>query len=230
MVSEPPLPLDRKKRVGSTVSMNDGHQFAPGTLSSFHPSADDSVPSTLPSSMHSPRNSIDRFLERSPSFSTSPQDLSTRPSRRSSTWTDDKPPSQRSLPSLSDLLDHRALPNGGLPSDANGFPYHRGPLTESPGPMATLQHEHSSAGSTSSGSSYGFPRTPTDASLPIHALLGSSKPTHPFDPIQRPQAFRGDPVPVEYKPVYSTPHVNGASLSPLANGRPALSRFSWYKY
>ena len=210
--------------------MNDGHHFAAGTPSSFHPSADDSLPSTLPSSMHSPRNSIDRFLERSPSFSTSPQDLSTRPSRRSSMWTDDQPPIQRSLPSLSDLLDHRALANGGPPSDTNGFPYPRGPISESPGSIpglvgtATLQHDHSSAGSTSSGSSYGFPRTPTDASLPIHALLGSSKPNHPFEPIQRPQVYRGDPVPVEYKPVYPTPHVNGASLSPLTNGKPTPIR------
>ncbi|KAI0175695.1 hypothetical protein GGR52DRAFT_324915 [Hypoxylon sp. FL1284] len=58
----------------------------------------------------------------------------------------------------------------------------------------SLKTEESSTGSSSSTNSYSMPRTPSDASLPIHALL-SSKPEPPYIPqgqipIHRPQSSR----------------------------------------
>ncbi|KAI1253075.1 hypothetical protein MGN70_005283 [Eutypa lata] len=56
----------------------------------------------------------------------------------------------------------------------------------------SLKTEPSSTGSISSSSSY-FPRTPSDASLPIHALL-SSKPEPSYPPQQAPAAKASPPV------------------------------------
>jgi hypothetical protein len=109
---------------------------------------------------------------------------------------------------------------GPHPGDLQGYPFPRNvnpDSTRSPPALVggktkppNLQHEQSSSGSLSSASSYGFPRTPIDGSLPIHALL-SEKPQH--------QPFGG-------MPQYPLPHlyhrqqsIDGLGMS-FSNGRP----------
>lgn len=106
-------------------------------------------------------------------------------------WMDDQqlkhPSAQRHLPSLSDVFEDQRLMGSGRPSDGNGYGYQRERIhNNSPGPLPSLggsedarsppilRHDQSSAGSTSSGSSYGYPRTPLDGPMPIHALLASN--------------------------------------------------------
>ncbi|KAH8890869.1 hypothetical protein GQ53DRAFT_782156 [Thozetella sp. PMI_491] len=227
-----PLPQARQQRINSTVSATtESHYPSVMTPSSHHYSMEDS--------MASPGTSADRLLERSPTYSsTSPRDMSARPSRRNSGWIDDQQPNLRSLPPLSDVFDSRSLLNGGPPNDVNGFPFSRGPISESPGPVPglisldkkppPLNKEQSSSASTSSGSgsnsSYGFPRTPIEGSLPIHALLGSTKlgPSYedctPPLPLVQPM-YRSGPSPPELNPVYPPrPQVNGIAQPPMTNG------------
>jgi hypothetical protein len=200
-------PPSRKRRVNSNVSASEAHYSGIPSISQ-HPSLDESVTS--------PSAALDHFSERSPTFSTSPRDVSIGRSRRNSGWIDDAPGSQRHLPSLSDVFDNR--------SEVNGFPFHRGLLTESPAAVPglteskppSLRKEQSSAGSNSSASSYSYPRTPIEGSLPIHALLGSSKSSHPYDAAQ-PPLYQSGPISHEPKQPFPRPHVNGSSPS-LTNG------------
>jgi len=134
-------------------------------------------------------NHLDRrSSERSPTFTTSPRDLpTTLPGRRESAWSEDQQANeQRHLPSFSDVFDGSRFAH---PNETTGFPFPRthhnfdNPDSRPP----TLKHDTSSAGSTSSSaSSYGFPRTPLEGPLPIHALLhgGSKQPNHPFETSQ----------------------------------------------
>jgi len=90
---------------------------------------------------------------------------------------------RRNLPSLSDVFEGRNLSNGIATSEADGHPaYPRARVNGSPGPPPSLMSGESRSPSLrqeystgSASSSYSFPRTPIEGSLPIHALL-SGKP------------------------------------------------------
>lgn len=137
-------------------------------------------------------NTADRHsAERSPTFSTSTGDLPPIPTRRSSQWMEDQrsehPGIQRYLPSLYDVVERQRC----HPQELNGFGFPR--EHPSPGPLPglvggdnrplMLRKEDSSAGSASSGSSYGYPRTPGDG-LPIHALLSQQQSYFPSMPAE----------------------------------------------
>jgi hypothetical protein len=193
------------------------------TPASLHASLDDPI--------HSPiSQSLDRrSTEQSPITSTiSPRDATLPHLNMAPAWTEEQRGEQRALPSLSDMLDHRSLLNSGPPmGDANGFPFPASHRSSSPGaapppqliggdsrPQTLKKEQPSSSSTTSSGSSFGFPRTPTEASLPIHALLSSTKPNAPYDP---PPVFPGPP---ELKPSFLSKRPNGTSR-PLTNGNHA---------
>lgn len=217
--SEPPT--TRRQRLDSVVSMNSPTV----TPVSHHASPEVSI--------HSPVTaSLDRqSAERSPTFSTSPRDLPSPP-RPSSNWVEDQrsehPGVQRHLPSLSDVFENqRFAPPGHSQNDPNGYPFPRDHMSNSPGSMPgliggdgrtpTLKKEGSvSTGSLSSGgSSYGFPRTPIEGSLPIHALL-ASKPNH-YDSSQMQSYFQGVPLPPDHKPSFGHQTPTGDRL-PVTNG------------
>ncbi|KAB5580526.1 hypothetical protein GE09DRAFT_1167989 [Coniochaeta sp. 2T2.1] len=184
----------RHHRLSSVVSATDSH-VSP-TPAFRHASLDDAV--------HSPLDR--RSSERSPVIRASPRDLGMA-HRRGPLWHDDQgaePP--RLLPSLSDVFDPRGpLSSGHSTADINGFPFPRSYNSDSVGPppglveserkMPTLKKEQSSAGSISSGSSYSYPRTPIEGSLPIHALL-SEKPPQPINSIMQ---FHGNPMAADHK-------------------------------
>ncbi|KAI1122393.1 hypothetical protein F5Y10DRAFT_76085 [Nemania abortiva] len=84
----------------------------------------------------------------------------------------------------------------------------------------SLKHEQSSRGSTSSASSY-LPRTPSDASLPIHALL-SSRPEPPA-----PSYVQTTPPPIINGQISQAPlPLHSAQQSRLPGGFHSSSRFS----
>lgn len=221
--SEPPA--NQQQRLDSVVSMN-----SPGaTPASHHASPEASIHSPITASLDG------QSAERSPTFSASPRDLPLPP-RRSSKWAEDQrsehPGALRHLPSLSDVFDNQrfAPPPGHPQNDPNGYPFSRDHMSNSPGPMPgliggdrrtpTLKKEDSvSTGSLSSGSSYGFPRTPIEGSLPIHALL-ASKPNH-FESGQAQSYFQGVPLPPDHKPSYGHQTPNGSGM-PATNGLLAL--------
>jgi len=216
--SEPPR---SRHRLDSTISANES-PYSPTT-----------TPASPQESTHSPiLNNLDRHsAERSPTFSTSPGDIPPIPIRRTSNWMEDQRMEnhavQRHLPSLSDVFESQRLASSRHPSnDVNGYGFpHDHP---SPVPMPNLiggdsrppilRKEDSSAGSASSGSSYGYPRTPIDGSLPIHALL-TSKPSPHFEPIQQQSYFQGAHIP-EHKPPFAQHAPNGVA-SPVTNGLPS---------
>jgi hypothetical protein len=215
--SEPPP--SRQQRISSTASMTDSHYSASMTPGSYHASLDDSI--------HSPgASNLDRCSqERSPTFSASPRDLPSLPSRRNSSWIDeqrsDQTGIQRHLPSLSDVFDGQRM------GDASGFSFPRNHLSNSPGPPPgltsdgrppTLKKEQSSTGSTSSASSYSYPRTPVDGSLPIHALLASKPSSYSSEMAAQQQYFsQGAPSPIEHKPSFMHQSPTGVPLS-MTNG------------
>lgn len=87
----------------------------------------------------------------------------------------------------------------------------------------SLQTEPSSTGSMSSLSSY-FPRTPSDASLPIHALLSSKPDAYPSQ--QAPSSSNNTPVAKASPPVFPT-HSSRLPNDSLGNGTytmPSLSK------
>ncbi|CRK41935.1 hypothetical protein BN1708_008601, partial [Verticillium longisporum] len=81
--------------------------------------------------------------------------------------------------------------------------------------MPLLKHEMSSAGSAGSpGPAYS--RMPGDASLPIHALLSSSKPSPPAAYEQRPMHFFGQPA---RRDVFSATHAPGPGAMGVITAR-----------
>lgn len=152
--SEGPLP--RKQRVGSTTSVPEP-RFSPNPLSQQM---------SLDEPMHSPTSTQYDRDERSPAMQ------HTSPRGRRPTWGENRgsaEPGTQHLPSLSDVFSDR-MTGVTRTSEGPGFPGYL-PGQGLHGPPPPLKHEQSagSMGSSSSGTSY--PRTPSDASLPIHALL-----------------------------------------------------------
>ncbi|CCF47205.1 HMG box protein [Colletotrichum higginsianum] len=171
--SEPPP--NRKQRVGSVVSVSESqYSTAVPTPISHHHATDDAVHS--PTSIQFDRESL---------HSASPLGPTTH------------------LPSLSDVFSNgRGGMNGVSRSpEANGFgsfapPQHPG--TSIPPP---LKHEYSSTGSSASSGSY--PRTPSESSLPIHALLSNKPPlASPYELQSSP--FTAAPLPLQdQKPIFT---------------------------
>jgi len=220
--SEPPR--SRQPRLEATMAT---------TEPPYSPSA---TPASPEESIHSPIvDTLDRHsAERSPTFSTSPGDVPPVPHMRTSNWMEDQRLDhhgpQRHLPSLSDVFDSQRLagPRQGS-NELDGFGFPRDHPVHSPGSIPSLigsdgrppmlRKDESSAGSASSGSSYGYPRTPIEGSLPIHALLTSKSTTH-FDPNQQQSYFQGVHIPAEqHKPSFAH-HVPNGVASPGANGSP----------
>ncbi|KAK5663257.1 hypothetical protein OQA88_3684 [Cercophora sp. LCS_1] len=219
----PSEPLaSRQQRLDSAVSVKES-PYSPSATPASHASPGASIHSPVTASLdrHSP--------ERSPTFSTSPRDMPLPP-RRNSNWVEEQrielPNAQRHLPSLSDVFENqRFAPLGHHQNEPNGHPFHREHMSNSPGPMPGLvggdgrtpvlkKEDSVSTGSLSSGSSYGFPRTPIEGSLPIHALL-ASKPNH-FESGQIQSYFQGAPLP-DHKPSFGHQTPNGGGL-PATNG------------
>jgi len=162
---------------------------------------------------------------------TSPGPLSSIPHVRGSGWSDDARNGDqvgipRQLPPLSDMLDQRNGPpsSDGPAGEAGGFPFPRTHSVGSPGPPPgliggesrpqALRKEESWAGSSSSGSSFGYPRTPIDGPLAIHALLSSkSDQQHEAMPL-----IYGTSNPLDYKAPLLEQRVNSNPL-PLPKGR-----------
>ena len=143
----------RKRRIGSTVSASDS-QFSD---------------SPTPGPVHSPIQSqmSDVHMRRSPQShprSLSPRETSQTRHAAPRRAGNGNGSTHVSLPSLSDMFDKRQLsPTSLTPPAANPEP-------------ASISSAGN--GSASSYSTNGYPRTPMDGSLPIHALL-SGKPTSP---------------------------------------------------
>lgn len=219
--SEPPP--SREQRHDSNVSVNGSPHSASATPASYHASPEESLNSPILS------NADRHSVERSPTFSTSPRDLPPMPHHRNPNWMDDQRMEQsaiqRHLPSLSDVFDSPRMMGAGRPNELNGYGFPREHASNSPGPAPGLlgndtrppmaRKEQSSTGSASSGSSFGYPRTPTEGPLPIHALLSSSKPSHPFDNPQQ-SYFQGVKLPVEPKQPFVHQGSNG--VGPPTNG------------
>ncbi|KAM7191550.1 hypothetical protein V8F20_009264 [Naviculisporaceae sp. PSN 640] len=217
--SEPPP--SRHQRLGSTVSTVDSQNSTSMTMTpaSYHHSIDDVIdsPKTVTTDVHS---------ERSPTFSTSPTEpVVPYGHHRDGNWPEEQRMDQRQdhtsmhrpLPSFADVFDGTGtgrLPRMGHAPD-NGFPFPR--TRTSPGPAPglvngeqrppALRHEQSSAGtsSSSSASSFGFPRTPTEGPLPIHALLASKPHPHPFEMAQHQQPTFQPRMSMEHQQQYPQP-------------------------
>ncbi|KAK1752451.1 hypothetical protein QBC47DRAFT_305200 [Echria macrotheca] len=223
--SEPPT--GRKPRGDSRMSIKESPYSPTPTQASHRASPEGSVRSPATAS-------LDRqSAERSPTFSTSPREPPSLPPRQNSNWGEDQrqehPGTQRHhLPSLSDIFESQRLSGHGHgPNEMNGLGFRRDHMSNSPGPVPGLigsdgrppLFRKDESGSASSGSSYSFPRTPIEGSLPIHALLASNS-SHPFESNQQ-SYFQGVHIPTEHKsPVLlpnpnGPPMVNGASLVPL---------------
>lgn len=232
--SEPPP--SQQQRLGSVVSTGELAQNpASMTPASFHNAMDDMIdsPRTVTTDIHS---------ERSPTFSTSPTEATAFPARREPNRPEDQrmeqradqPPVHRHLPSFSDVFDGPGrLPSIAHPTNVNNYPFPRSRTSPGPPPglingenrPPSLRHEQSSGGSTSSSaSSYGFPRTPTDNTLPIHSLLASNPAAHhPFESGPHQQSVfqpRGPPPSIESKHPYSHHQTPNGMGHPIMNGAP----------
>ncbi|KAI1390208.1 uncharacterized protein F4822DRAFT_428550 [Hypoxylon trugodes] len=181
--SEPPP--SRQQRMGSSASTIESN-FSP-RLNGIH-NGDEPL--------HSPRNisydELNNGRSRGLSSPTS-RDPSAHHSSRRSGWAESQRSFGDGLNGSASWFDPRGIqgnilhsPEGGL---SNSIP-NRGPsngssrgsrssVSTSMSRPPSLKTEQSSTGSVSSLNSYNVPRTPSDASLPIHALL-SSKPEPPF--------------------------------------------------
>ncbi|KXH61141.1 HMG box protein [Colletotrichum salicis] len=220
--SEPPP--NRKQRVGSVVSVSESQYstVVPTPISHHHHPNDESVHS--PASVQFDGESL---------HSTSPHTAQTRNHRP--TWTEapvrPEPVALPHLPSLSDVFNNgRGLNGVSRSPEANGFGGFAPPTHAGPSAPPSLKHEYSSAGSiSSSGSGLLFPRTPSESSLPIHALLSNK--ILPGPPLElQPSPFStvppiGPPPLQDQKPSYV-----GQLQAPIgaANGYqspPALLRF-----
>ncbi|KAL1880511.1 hypothetical protein VTK73DRAFT_5711 [Phialemonium thermophilum] len=228
--SEPPP--SRQLRTGSVASTKDS-QYT-GTPATYHMSMDDVIhsPASQPHERHSP--------DRSPTANTVLREIPSFGSFRGAIW-EDEPRNipggaQRYLPSLSDMFEHRNPPSrSSLGGEVAGFPFPRSYGTGSPDPVPglvggearsqTLKKEQSSTGSTSSGSSsLGHPRTPLDGPLPIHALLSSSKSSHPHESLAFYYGSHPSPDPKFHVldiPANATPlpHSNDMASSLLSTGQ-----------
>ncbi|EFQ26250.1 HMG box protein [Colletotrichum graminicola M1.001] len=195
--SEPPP--NRKQRVGSVVSVSESqYSTAVPTPISHHHIADDAV--------HSPTSTQ---FDRESLHSASPQMAG---------------PTTH-LPSLSDMFSNGRVMNGVSRSpEANGLggfapPQHPGSSVPPP-----LKHEYSSTGSSTSSGSY--PRTPSESSLPIHALLSNKPPlASPYE--LQPSAFTTGPMALsDQKPVFTgQPQSSHGATNGYHSPPPALLRF-----
>ncbi|OLN88818.1 High mobility group protein B3 [Colletotrichum chlorophyti] len=223
--SEPPP--NRKQRVGSVVSLSESQYSTavPTPISHHHPN-DDSV--------HSPTSTQ---FDRESLQSTSPRASQGR-SRRP-TWTEaqlvPEAAVQTHLPSLSDVFSNgRGLNGVSRSPEANGFCSFASSQNSGTPVPPPLKHEYASTGSSaSSGSGPSYPRTPSDTSLPIHALLSNkAAPSSVYDSQQLP--FKSGPPLQDQKPVFGhTPQgvhgtVNGTSSHPSTNFPSGLMRFQGY--
>ncbi|KAI0890567.1 uncharacterized protein GGS22DRAFT_15154 [Annulohypoxylon maeteangense] len=184
--SEPPP--SRQQRMGSSASTVES-SFSPGVNGIYH--GDD---------LHSPRTlSYDEPSNGRPRGLSSPtsRDLSVHSSRRPG-WLDNQRIYGESPNAVASWFDPRNVqgtlvhsPENGLPSSAPthgpGSGSGRGSRSSGSASLSrppSLKTEQSSSGSVSSLNSYAIPRTPSDASLPIHALL--TKPETPYAPCPAP--------------------------------------------
>lgn len=174
--SEPPP--TRQQRMGSSVSTAESN-FSPGANGIHHPDELLYSPRTL---SHEELNS---GRSRGLSSPTSREPPVHHPSRRSG-WGDGQRMYGESTNTGISWFDPRSVqgnpvqsPEGGLSSFGHGSGRGSRSSVSSSISRPSLQTEQSSTGSVSSLNSYSIPRTPSDASLPIHALL-SSKPEPPY--------------------------------------------------
>ncbi|KAK4181620.1 hypothetical protein QBC36DRAFT_66537 [Triangularia setosa] len=222
--SEPPA--SRGQRLGSVVSMSESQYSTATTPGASHASPKDEL-------IHSPMISKTERTERSPTFNSMEA-----PNQRTQNWRDEPPNMQRHLPSLSDVFEGQRFPGGVHSVEMNGYRFpreslpspsaHPGRLDSGDSRPPTLKSEQSTSGSTSSGSPFGQPRTPTDGPLPIHALLASKQ--DQFDLSQHQQHHQHHQ---QQHLLQQRPHIfqggsypNGAGTLPAINGyaRPVLSQ------
>jgi hypothetical protein len=206
-------------RLSSVVSTTDSHASAAPALRS----------TALDDAVHSPFDR--RPSEQSPVVGPSPRDHGAA-HRRASLWHDDQPLEQngqpRHLPSLSDVFDNGPpLSSRHSSSDLTSYPFPRSYSRDSAGPPPDLvegnrkappklNKEQSSAGSISSASSYSFPRTPVEGSLPIHALLSEQMP----QPISSIMQFQGKAMATDHKsPFLQRQHPDGGLVQAYGNGK-----------
>ncbi|KAI1094990.1 hypothetical protein F5B19DRAFT_489885 [Rostrohypoxylon terebratum] len=186
--SEPPP--SRQQRMGSSASTIES-SFSPG-LNGFHHGDE----------LHSPRNlSYDEPGNGRPRGLSSPtsRDVSIHATRRPG-WADSQRVFAEST-NVASWFDPRSIqgtlvhsPENGLPTSA---PNHgsrtgsgrgsRSSVSTSASRPPSLKTEQSSNGSVSSLNSYAIPRTPSDASLPIHALLTKPETSYAPCPPSAPQ-------------------------------------------
>ncbi|OHE95767.1 HMG box protein [Colletotrichum orchidophilum] len=229
--SEPPP--NRKQRVGSVVSLSESQYSTavPTPISHHHP-VDDSV--------HSP---VSLQFDRESLHSTSPRTSQTRSHRP--TWTEGQVKAEAvappHLPSLSDVFNNgRGLNGVSRSPEANGFGNFAPPTHPGPSVPPSLKHEYSSAGSlSSSASGLSFPRTPSESSLPIHALLSNK--TLPGPPFElQPSPFStapptGPPLLQDQKPPFAgqaqgpVGAINGTHGQPKQGFPQRLMRFQGYQ-
>ncbi|XXG93926.1 hypothetical protein Hte_000176 [Hypoxylon texense] len=195
--SEPPP--SRQQRMGSSVSIAESN-LSPGINGMHHPDELLYSPRTLS------HEELSSGRPRGLSSPTSREPPVHHPSRRSG-WGDGQRMYGDSANTGISWFDPRGSqgnllqsPEGGLANSipGQGFGHGSGRGSRSSASSMSrppsLKTEQSSTGSVSSLSSYNVPRTPSDASLPIHALL-SSKPEHPYTsqgqmPVHQPQSGR----------------------------------------
>ncbi|KAI1457388.1 hypothetical protein F4805DRAFT_475087 [Annulohypoxylon moriforme] len=215
--SEPPP--SRQQRMGSSASTIES-SFSPG-LNGIHHGDELHSPRTL--SYDEPSNGRPRGLS-----SPTSRDLSIHSSRRPG-WVDNQRIFGES-PSAS-WFDPRSVqgtlvhsPENGLPNSAptHGSNSGSGRGSRSSGSTSmsrppSLKTEQSSNGSASSHSSFAIPRTPSDASLPIHALL--TKPETSYAPCPPPAPQSQLPI---FQPQSGRPP--GDQLS--GNGMSILRKFN----
>lgn len=203
----------QRPRFGSILSTRESHSAA--TPASYYASVDESVHS--PSSLGPDRSS----QERSPVGTTSPAPLASIAPIRGPGWLDGPRDGEpRQLPPLSDMLDQRS---GGPAGEAGGYPFPRTHAVGSPDPPPglvggesrpqLLGKEQSWAGSSSSGSSFGYPRTPIEGPLAIHALLSTKSEQHEPTPL----AY-GNSTPPDPKAPFLEQRI-GSNPAPFPSGR-----------
>ncbi|KAI2776560.1 hypothetical protein F4815DRAFT_342597 [Daldinia loculata] len=186
--SEPPP--TRQQRLGSSTSTVDSSSFSPG-MNSIHHGDELHSPRTL--SFDEPSSGRSRGLS-----SPTSRDHSSHHSSRRSGWADSQRIYGESSGAPISWFDPRGIqgtlvhsPDNVLPGSASshGLNNISGRVSRSSGSGSSsmsrppsLKTEQSSTGSISSLSSYNIPRTPSDASLPIHALLSKPEPAYPSCP------------------------------------------------
>lgn len=229
--------------MGSSVSVSDAQYPTSinGTPTQYQP---DEV-------VYSPRAPLDDMGHGWPRGLSSPNSVDTPPvgTKRARPWPDGQfvpanSPGAMGLPWLNQATDPRFGPAGYFqspdsvpsltPVHSQGDSSGRGSRssgTESRPP--SLKTEPSSTGSMSSHGSYNFPRTPSDASLPIHALLSSKPDSYPPQQQQQgpppvlnhpgtkatPPMFQGPP---SRSP--ADPSTNGAFVMPMTSADPRTSQ------